>query len=74
MWFVWQRGQLVVSPRDWLCCVVLGCLPPQGLARGREPGAFLSKTISRNVPASPQGLAAHRLCESCVVFQMPQHL
>lgn len=57
-----------------LLCRARLSLPTQGLARGREPGAFLSKTISRNVPASPQGLAAHRLCESCVVFQMPQHL
>lgn len=69
VWFVWQRGQLVVSPRDWLCRVVLGCLPPQGLDRGREPGAFLSKTISRNVLPPPRALPLTGYVKAALFFR-----
>lgn len=74
VWFVWQRGQLVVSPRDWLCRVVLGCLPPTRPGSREGAGCFSEQNHLQKCPASPQGLAAHRLCESCVVFQMPRHL
>lgn len=49
--FVW--GQLAVSPRGQLCCVLLARLPPQALAQGREMGTSVSTVTFGSILASP---------------------